>query len=183
MELVAEDVEATLLVGDDRAQPLVHRELVVTHLVEDGLQHDHVRKRRPLEQIDLVQHHVRVEHVVALRALGELGLQVGSVELWRAGGQVVAQIRLAHVRLDRAAPRALEEDPVRRGGVLHVGLWPRVPRAPGQVVWNSRTGKSVSQSVISRSRRRRRGGAPGRVNVNVCLLRYTNSATEQSRGQ
>ena len=180
MELVAEDVEATLLVGDDRAQPLVHRELVVTHFVEDGLQHDHVRKRRPLEQIDLVQHHVRVEHVVALRALGELGLQVGSVELWRAGGQVVAQIRLANVRLDRAAPRALEEDPVRRGGVLH-----GAGHESGILV-------PVSQSVSplfhgpdgdGGEARRRRGGAPGRVNVNVCLLRYTNSATEQSRGQ
>eukprot|EP00967_Tisochrysis_lutea_P082409 scaffold114103_cov29-Tisochrysis_lutea.AAC.1 len=66
MELIREDMEATRVIVDEGTEAFVNGHLIVAYLIEHRLHHHHVAQDRTLEQIDLVQHDIGVEHQVGV---------------------------------------------------------------------------------------------------------------------
>ena len=142
-------------VVDERAQPLVHAHLVVSDLVNDRLQHDDVAHTGPLEQVNLVQHHVRVKHDVG--AAQEPRLEREVIEVRRACRKVVAEVELPHKGADLAAARPLDEDAVHGSeGLADRGHWGSLGRQAEAGARQAEAG--ARQSVLGLMLRKKQPG-------------------------
>lgn len=71
MMFVNESIDIPRLIGNDILQFLVHSRAAMLHLVQYGVQNNDVFQDILFEYIDLIEHHICVQHqIVPVRKIG-----------------------------------------------------------------------------------------------------------------